>query len=143
MWSELYDQNRQPALNDIENYIDSPLFSDFCSFLESSYGIAPRFEYSRCSMQKGWNIKYKKRGKSLCTIYPMKDYFIVLVVIGEKELNEAEMLAPVCCEYIQRLLTETPFSLGGKWLMIEVRDQAVLDDVQKLVQLRVISKKGK
>jgi hypothetical protein len=87
-------------------------------------------------MQKGWNVKYKKGGKSLCTLYPMDGWFIALVVIGEKEQAEAELVMPACSIPVQRLFNETAFSASGRWLMIEVRERAVLEDVMKLIQIR-------
>jgi hypothetical protein len=88
-------------------------------------------------MQKGWNIKYKKSSKSLCTLYPMNGYFIALVVIGEKEQAAAEQVILTCSDYVQKLFSETVFSAGGKWLMLEIRERAVFEDVMKLIHLRV------
>lgn len=143
VWSNLYDQSNKPTLKDINDFVSCNLFGKLCSQLETSYCISPMIEYSKCSMQKGWNIKYKKSGKSLCTIYPMKDYIIVLVVIGEKERMEAELVLTTCSEYIQQLYQNTSFSCSGKWMMIDVRETTVLEDVLKLIQTRVKPKKLK
>lgn len=72
-------------------------------------------EYSRCSMQAGWNIKYKKGGKSLCTLYPMQGYFIALVVVGSHELMEAEFLMPQCSDYVQTVFKNTKTGNGQKY----------------------------
>jgi hypothetical protein len=137
MWSELYNQNNQPTLENINDYINSELWIELCSGLETMYTTLPKLEYSKCSMQKGWNIKYKKSSKSLCTLYPMNGYFIALVVIGEKEQAAAEQVIPTCSNYVQKLFSGTVFSAGGKWLMLEIRERSVLEDVMKLIQLRV------
>lgn len=39
-------------------------------------------------------------------------------------------------DYMQHLFNETPFSAGGRWLMVHVADEHVLEDVKKLVQVR-------
>jgi hypothetical protein len=88
-------------------------------------------------MQKGWNVKYRKSGKSICTLYPMNGYFIALVVIGNKELPDAELIMPSCSQYVQQLFNKTSSLPMGRWLMIEVREGCVLEDVLKLTQLRV------
>jgi hypothetical protein len=137
MWSKLYDQSNQPTMDNINEYIKNELFPGLCSHLENTYNVLPKIEYSKCSMQRGWNIKYKKSGKSLCTIYPENGSFIVLVVIGEKESEEAESIMPACNDYIRRLYYETPSPLGGKWLMIEVKERAILNDVLKLIEMRI------
>lgn len=70
-------------------------------------------------MQVGWNIKYKKSGKSLCTLYPMKVYSIALVVVGSHELEKAKLPMPLCSDYVQTLFNSTKSGNGQKWLEIK------------------------
>ena len=70
----------------------------------------------------------------------MEGYFIALVVIGNKEINETELILPSCSEHIQDLYKNSPFSLGGKWLMINVTDKKILEDVEMLIKIRVLPK---
>ena len=93
-------------------------------------------EHSRCSMRAGWNIKYNKDGKSLCTRYPMQGYFIALVVVGSREFTEAEFLMPQCSDYVQTVFKNTKTGNGQKWLMLDVRDREIMDDVFRLINLR-------
>lgn len=136
-WSELYDSGNQPGLEDVSAFIDNSLWEEVNVFLQNGYQVQPRLDYSKCAAQKGWNIKYKKGGKSICTLYPMKGYFIALVVMGEREMPEAEFFLPSFTDYTQALYQKTPFSAGGKWLMIHVTDHQILEDVEKLVRIRV------
>jgi hypothetical protein len=99
-WNALYSNEQPPSLEQVTEYINNPLWTDFNNHIQSTYRIRPCMEHSRCSMQAGWNIKYKKGGKSLCTLYPMQGYFIVLVVVGSRELTEAEFLMPQCSDYV-------------------------------------------
>lgn len=143
-WNQLFDSTREPEIEDITAYIGERelLYTELRSYLESSYNVKPKASYSSCSAQPGWNIKYQKSGKSLCTIYPMEGFFIVLVVIGAKEAAEAEagVTLGAFTPYLQELYQNTPFSLGGRWLMIRVTNPEVLEDVKKLIALRVKTK---
>ncbi len=139
-WNTLYTQNNPPAPEDISKYAGSELWEKLSSFLEGTYKIKPKFSYSRCALQPGWNVKYKKNGKSLCTLYPMDGFFIALVVIGSRESPEAELILPLLSSYTQSLYQNTVFSAGGRWLMINVTEPAVLDDVITLVQIRAKTK---
>nr|WP_288976163.1 DUF3788 domain-containing protein [uncultured Blautia sp.] len=136
-WSILYTNGNQPSLEMVAAYINNPLWAEFHSHIQSKYKIEPRMEYSRCSMQAGWNMKYKKSGKSFCTLYPMQGYFIALVVIGRKEMTEAELLIPLYSDYVQTVFKNTKVGNGQKWLMIEVRDREILQNVFSLLQLRI------
>lgn len=136
-WSEKYDNSHQPTEENICKFVNNVLWCEFNSYLQKTYNILPGVFYSRCSMQKGWNLNYRKRGKSLCRLYPMRGYFIALLVIGIREINEAEVLMPLCSEYTQNLFQHTVFGYNGKWMMMEVRNKDILEDVKKLTALRV------
>ncbi len=133
------DGENKPSMAEIRTYINSHLFEDFCKHLETEYQCKPQFEYSKCSMQFGWNIKYKKGGRSLCTIYPSEGSFLVLVVISDRERAEAEWLLPFCTEYLQQLYFDTKTGMGQKWLMIDVKNSTVLEDVKRLIAIRSTS----
>ena len=135
-WNLLYSNVTPPTWEQITEYIGSPLWADFNERIQSAYQIKPCMEHSRCSMQAGWNIKYKKGGKSLCTLYPMQGYFIALVVVGSRELTEAEFLMPQCSDYVQTVFKNTKTGNGQKWLMLDVRDRGIMDDVFSLINLR-------
>ena len=135
-WNLLYSNVTPPTWEQITEYIGSPLWADFNERIQSAYQVEPCMEHSRCSMQAGWNIKYKKGGKSLCTLYPMQGYFIALVVVGSRELTEAEFLMPQCSDYVQTVFKNTKIGNGQKWLMLDVRDRGIMDDVFSLINLR-------
>jgi len=136
-WQEAYPKSEEPTLEQIEAFIASPLWNGLCSWAEGTYSIAPKVEYSTCSGAPGWNVKYKKSGRALCTLYPDSGQFIALVTIGAKEATEAELLLPACSDYIRELFARTQTFNGARWLMIRVTDERVLEDVKQLIRLRV------
>ena len=109
------------------------------AYIEEAYRVKPQIVYSKCSVQPGWNVKYKKSSKSLCTLYPMAGYFITLVVVGPKEEEEVRigMDAELFTNYVKELYDKTAYSAMGRWLMIEVKDKAVLNDIKHLLTIRV------
>ena len=139
-WFEEYPKSQQPTLEEIARFIDSPLWNGICSWAEGAYSIAPKMEYSTCSGAPGWNVKYKKSGRALCTLYPDRGEFTALISIGVKEAPEAELLLPTCSDYIRELFARTQTFNGARWLMIRVSEAQVLEDVKKLIRLRVVPK---
>ncbi|MDR1631207.1 MAG: DUF3788 domain-containing protein [Oscillospiraceae bacterium] len=135
-WAKHYTADRRPTESEIAEFIGNPLWEEMHTFLHGGYGAAPTYSYSGCSAQPGWNVKYQKAGRSLCTLYPMPGFFIALVVIGAKEMHEAELLMPLCSADTQELFAHTPFSAGGKWLMLQVTSPEIFEDVKRLVQVR-------
>jgi hypothetical protein len=140
-WYGLFDTDHTPSFENIREYIgDTKSYLDeLVLYIEESYKAKQRLEYSKCSAQPGWNVKYKKSSKSLCTIYPMPNYFIALVVVGAKEEHEVELAieAGIFSEYVQELYRKTPFSAMGRWLMIEIKHKDVLNDLKHLIEIRV------
>ena len=126
-----------PTLEEIDAYIKNPLFQKFCLEIKSKYNITEKIEYSSCSWEHGWNIKFKKSGKSLCTIYPRESYFTVLVVVGKKEKDFVESLLPDCTAELQEIYSQTKEGCGQRWLMIDLEDQnAIYYDVLRLIEIR-------
>ncbi|MCE1254145.1 MAG: DUF3788 domain-containing protein [Anaerolineae bacterium] len=140
-WNKL-DGTKMPVFSEVETYVNNSAWSQLCADIEQRYEINPVFTYSRCSMQRGWNLKYKKAGRSLCTLYPMPGCFWVLVVIGEREAAEMEVALPAFSTYIRELYEKNQSCMGQKWLMIEVKDTQTLPDVMHLLAIRQ-AKKGK
>ena len=89
----------------------------------------------------GWNVKFKKMGKSLCVVYPKNGYFTVLVVVGNKEKERLENQLPHLSKEIQELYQNTKEGNGQRWLMIDVHsDNCIYDDVLQMIHIRRTSK---
>lgn len=139
-WNQSFGKSDSPSFKDIGLFIGNELWEKLNSFLQDTCHVQPKLSYSQCSMQPGWNVKYQKNGKSLCTLYPMEGFFIALVVIGNKETHETELLLPSLSQYTQELYRSTAFSAGGRWLMINVAEPETLSDVLTLIQIRAKTK---
>lgn len=82
---DLQDKYVCPSLEDLGTFVRNPVFNEFCSDIKDRYKCKEKIEFSSCSWEPGWNIKFRKAGKTLCTVYPRESYFTVLVVIGRAE----------------------------------------------------------
>ena len=142
VWHETYPAHCQPDMKQIGEFVNSPYWEQLCSYLQKTYVTSPSIEYSRCSMQTGWNVKYKKGSRAVCTLYPEEGYFICMISVGAKEAPEAELALNGCTAYVRQLYHDTtPFN-GGRWMMIEVRNGEVLDDVKELIGIRMRKKRS-
>jgi len=139
--SDMWGDGHEPSDRQIKEFVDTPLWDDLANYLQQTYNVKPKLFYSGCSMEKGfwkgWNVKYKKSGKSLCTLYPKQGYFVALIAVGAKEIVEADLLIPLCDEYTQNLYSRTEFGTCYKSLAVEVTSENILRDVKNLIALRV------
>ncbi|MCL2689621.1 MAG: DUF3788 domain-containing protein, partial [Chitinispirillia bacterium] len=135
----------KPSDSQIKEFVDTPLLNDLDNHLQQTYKVQPKLFYSNCSMDKGmwkgWNVKYKKSGKSLCTIYPKQGYFLLLMPIGLREMNAAELLTSLCTDnysdYTKNLFEQAVVGHFGKMLAFDVTSEDILHDVKNLIAIRV------
>ena len=133
--------NESPSIEDIAGYVSNPFWNELCDFIEKTYSVLPQIEYSSCSMKPGWNVKYKKSSRAICTLYPDKGEFTCLLVIGSKEAMESELILDSCDPHIIEVYKKAkPFN-GGRWLMIDVTTSEILNDLKELICIRTKPKK--
>lgn len=138
---DIKDMNYEPNMEEMGTFINNPLFIELCQHLENEYKALCKIEYSKDVWLRGCNIKFKKAGKSLCTIYPKENYFTVLVVVGNKEKESVENLLPQKSGEIREIYAKTKEGNGQRWLMIDLETSgAVYNDVLKLISIRRQSK---
>ena len=132
-------QNKQycPVIEEIGACIGNPVFDDFCKDMKQKYKCSEKIEFSACSLAPGWNIKFKKSGKTLCTIYPGEAFFTTMVVVGKKEKERVEEILPECDIRLQEIYHRTKEGNGARWLMIDLEDKdSMYDDVFRLIAIR-------
>ena len=134
---DLQDKSYCPTLEEIGEYVGNDVFDGFCSEIREKYKCSEKIEYSACSMERGWNVKFKKAGKSLCTIYPRESYFTVLLVVGRKEKEPFEERMQEWTERMQEIYDQTQEGNGQKWLMVDLEDKdALYRDVFRFIEIR-------
>ncbi len=135
----IHDGSHMPAYDEIVEYINLPareLWRQINHFIQQRYKASPKIMHSICSAKPGWNVKYQKSGKSLCTLYPEKDCFVSLIVITLDLLPVIEALSEeFTAEVLQKIRTAKPFN-GTLWLMLQVKSDLQLNDVKQLLLLK-------
>ena len=134
VWDKM-DRTQKPDSTMMATYANNPLWDELCNHLETKYASKPIFEYSGCSVP-GWNVKYKKSGRSLCTMYPMKENFVALVVIGNREKEMFLDVLPTLQPYTQNLYETKKDKNGLCWLMFAVTGEDILADVKTCIAIR-------
>lgn len=130
------DATLSPTLAQIDSFLTTPLWYRFRTWLVSTYPVKPVFAFSKCSLAYGWNIKFKKGRKTLCTVYLQDNGFTVMVVVANKQAPLVEEALPTFCEAVRNTYNTTTEGNGQRWLMLNITDPAVLDDIATLLAIR-------
>lgn len=132
------DNSINPVKEQLIEYTGSAsaLLKKFCDHIESAYQPKEQIDYSRCASIQGWNLKYKVKGKSLCVVYPYKDYFCVMITLAAAELYKFSIVKKDFGTAIQKLVDEAkPFN-NTKWIVLKIICEADLSEAYKLAALK-------
>lgn len=129
--------NHIPTEYEMKQYINNTLWENFCEFMRNTYNATIKFEFSKCNWEYGWNVKFEKGSKSLCTVYPRENYFTILIVIGKREKKLFEDMFSSFSSDIQKIYKETSEGNGQKWIMIDLENKDnKYEDVKKIIEIR-------
>jgi Protein of unknown function (DUF3788) len=128
------DKEKPPTPEDLQAALGSvyPLWDRLLRFIETNYQIPGVLSYG--GKKYGWNLWYRKSGKTLTTLYPQQDGFVAQVVLGREQAEKTAALE--LGEKVRRLVTETPQLHDGTWLFIPVTEETDVLDVERLLLLK-------
>jgi hypothetical protein len=138
----LLEKNHLPTPQDIQQTLGAawPLWDDLTCFLAEAYPEIPA-ELSYGGKKYGWNLWYRKSGKSLLSLFPNEGYFVAQIVLGNAQVEQA--LGLQLGEAVGTLLRETPQFHDGRWLFIPVRTGQDAADVKQLLGVKRKPKQAK
>ncbi len=135
---DIKESNHTPTEYEMSDYIKNKLWDDFCDYLKEKYHIHPLFTFSKCSMEYGWNIKFKKGSRAVCTVYPRQGYFCIMIVVGTKEKAGFEEMMHSLSDDIIQIYRDTREWNGQRWLLIDLEDDDKnYQDVKRIIDLRM------
>lgn len=128
------DRDRPPTASEIAEALGSvaPLWERIERFVETSYGVEPTFVPP--SKNYGWDVKYRKGGKTLVALTPDRGGFTVLVVLGEKETEAARELD--LGPHVQDVFDAARQLRDGRWLFVHVESERDVDDIERLLAVK-------
>jgi hypothetical protein len=133
----LLDRDHKPGQKDIYKAIgdDAVMAWDgIQKFLKENYDLEPETVFYGSNY--GWNIRYRKSGRTLCSLFPETGAFSVLIVLGKKEVEKATGMINDFTRGIQDIILNTEQLHDGRWLWIRVHKTEEIDDIKKLIQLK-------
>ncbi|WP_317437167.1 DUF3788 domain-containing protein [Thomasclavelia spiroformis] len=105
-----------------------------CSIIDEKY-----------EMERLWNIggkkwtyeyKYRKGGKTLCTLYAREKCIEFMIIFGKDERTKFEDIRDTLSASICRQYDEAKTYRDGKWVMFQPIDTAEFDDYIKLLAIK-------
>lgn len=134
---DIENKSCQPSAAQLDAFVGVPLFGELCRYMASEYQVLYKIEYSGDKLLLGWNLKFKKAGRTLCTVYPRPGHFFMLLVVGQKEKERVEALLPTLCEEFRSIYRNTREGMGQRWLLLTFSSHTELyEDALKVIRIR-------
>ncbi len=131
-YERMLDKAQRPSEETIRAAIgEAELWSDLREYLDQSYDFKPELVFY--GRRYGWTIRYRKSGKTLCSLFPEQGAFTALVVLGKKEADKVIAILDRFSAEVQALIGGAKQLHDGKWLWIRVLEPRHVEDVKMLL----------
>lgn len=134
------DKKVQPADFDIRKIIGPklPLWDELIGTLREKYAPQEdlKFLYGK---EYGWGIRFRIKGQLLTSLFPSDGGFIVQINLSPEDVESAQGMQPG--RNVQQAIARANPYPEGRWLFIPVESPADLEDIYRLLELRVKSKR--
>ena len=127
----------EPTEKDVVRHLGAKaavLWSSLREYLSVHYEHIPELDFG--GRNYGWSIRYRKSGKTLVTLYPERNAFTALVVLGKKEVGKTEGFQDKLSIRVRKLLQETDQLHDGRWLWIRPSSKADVQSIKLLLSAK-------
>lgn len=126
-----------PSTNDMTQLIGESLYDvweKLCAMVDEKYDM----EHLWNDGGKSWTYEYKYRrgGKTLCTLYAKENCIGFLIILGKYEREKFEAIREHISPMGQKMYDAATTYHDGKWIMFELVDTTMFDDFSHMLQIK-------
>ena len=110
------------------------LWTSLHQLIEQKYNMEQMWNHGG----KKWTYEYKYRrgGKTLCALYAKEQTIGFMVILGKDERTKFESMREMFSNAAQKIYDETTTFHDGKWLMFELKDTSLFNDIARLLSIK-------
>ena len=140
-YQRMMDGKHIPVEKEITDFIGEPAKGAWVKlrrFLKENYDILPEMIFDK---KHGWDVRYRKSGKTLITLTPEKGAVRILIVLGREESEKALSMRNELSPKLYKLIENTKQLHDGRWLWIRLLQTNDAEDIEKLLPIKRKPKK--
>lgn len=128
------DKDHQPSTQEVFHALGSkwPLWERLTQFISDNYQMPGDLSFG--GKKYGWNVWYRRSGKTLVSLYPHQEYFVTQIVLGRDQAEQALKLK--LGKNVRQVVEDAPQLHDGRWLFIKVRSEKDVKDIEQLLQIK-------
>ena len=110
------------------------LWTSLHQLIEQKYNMEQMWNHGG----KKWTYEYKYRrgGKTLCALYAKEQTIGFMVILGKDERTKFESMREMFSNAAQKIYDETTTFHDGKWLLFELKDTSLFNDIERLLSIK-------
>ena len=110
------------------------LWTSLHQLIEQKYNMEQMWNHGG----KKWTYEYKYRrgGKTLSALYAKEQTIGFMVILGKDERTKIESMREMFSNAAQKIYDETTTFHDGKWLMFELKDTSLFNDIERLLSIK-------
>lgn len=110
------------------------IWEKLCTLIDEKYDMDRLWDKGG----KAWTYEYKYRrgGKTLCTLYAKENCVGFMVILGKDERAKFEADRENYTGEVQKIYDAAQTYHDGKWIMFEPVDASLFDDFMRLLQIK-------
>lgn len=114
----------------------SATFEKLIGYIRCNYEMDENWAEGKPTHKHFNNLFIKRSGKALMSMHLRDGFFIVSVTLGGKEREKFEEQRALFGEVICNEYDAAETLHDGKWLGFEIRDDSLVDDIIRLMQIK-------
>ncbi len=134
----MIEPSKPPTSSQVEAWVGKNAYKFWkriTQLIEKNYPNMFTPEWLYGGMKHGWSLRYKK-GRSFCTFIPEENRLALLIVFGAEERAKVEGIRQALSERTQRDYDRATTYHDGKWLLLAVDGNEIVNDVEKLLSVK-------
>ncbi|MFN2232903.1 MAG: DUF3788 family protein [Anaerolineales bacterium] len=134
------DKKQQPTEAEIQRVMGAGLsyWEELVQYVRQQYAPDEEFRFMY-GKKYGWALRFQMRGKLLTSFYPTNGGLTVQINLGPAAIEQA--LEMRLGEHVVGVINRATAYSEGRWLFIPVKSPRDIQDIQRLIALRVKTKR--
>ncbi|WP_163195381.1 DUF3788 domain-containing protein [Clostridium thermarum] len=83
-----------------------------------------------------YELKYRRSGKTLCALNAKENCVGLMIIFGKAEREKFENECQSYAAEIQKVYNNSTTHYDGKWMMFELKDLSLIEDIRRLLYIK-------
>ena len=135
-FERLLNKGKKPNKEEIEKTIGERLshWLEIHQYINENYDFTQELVFF--TKKYGWAVRYRRQGRTMAYFFPEQGAFSVLLILGKKEAEVANLFKAKLNKEVQTVFDNTEQLHDGRWLWIRILTKSDVDSLKLLLSAK-------